>query len=77
MELKKIFAKVIGINESGVSGSLSRKNTVEWDSINHLLLVSEIEKELKITMTMKEVEEVKNYKELDLIVKSRSQKNKK
>lgn len=77
MELKKIFAKVIGINESDVSGSLSRKNTVEWDSINHLLLVSEIEKELKITMTMKEVEEIKNYKELDLIVKKRSQKNKK
>jgi acyl carrier protein len=76
MELKKTFAKVLGIKESDISGGISRKNTIEWDSINHLLLVSEIEKEFRINLTIKEVEEIRNYKELDLIVKKHSQKNK-
>ncbi len=62
--LKKIVAKVLNIDEIRVNDSLSMSNAEEWDSFNHLLLISEIEKELGITFSIQEVEKIKSFREL-------------
>ena len=69
--LKKIVAKVLNIDEIRVNDSLSMSNAEEWDSFNHLLLISEIEKELGITFSIQEVEKIKSFRDLREIVSSK------
>ncbi len=63
--LKKIVSKVLGIEENMVRPELSRENTSEWDSFNHLLLISEVEKAMNIRFTMEEVGAIKNFEQLE------------
>ncbi|MBS3105524.1 acyl carrier protein [Candidatus Woesearchaeota archaeon] len=64
--LKQIVSRVLNIDS--INENVSRNNTEEWDSFNHLLLISEIEKELKVKFTMLEVEQIKTFKELQEVV---------
>jgi len=41
--LKEIVAKVFLIDENEVDDKLSRKDVEEWDSMGHLMLISEVE----------------------------------
>jgi len=74
-ELKKLFARVLDINEQDVTEETSRENTEKWDSFNHLLLINELEKEFNIRFTMEEVEKIKTFKDIKKIVTNRSAKN--
>ncbi|MEK6868887.1 MAG: acyl carrier protein [Nanoarchaeota archaeon] len=70
--LKRIVAKVLNIDEIKVNDSLTMENAEQWDSFNHLLLISEIEKKLGITFSIQEVEKIKSFKGLREIVLSKS-----
>lgn len=70
-ELKKIVASVLAIRLDKISGSLSR-NDEEWDSFNHLMLVSEIEKKLGIRFTINEIKSIKSYRDLSEIVSKKT-----
>ena len=71
-ELKKIVAKVLNVDEIKVNDSLTMGNAEQWDSFNHLLLISEIEKKIGITFSIQEVEKIKSFKDLREIVSSKS-----
>jgi acyl carrier protein len=49
-KLKTILAKVLLIDESKISDETSRKTVKEWDSMAHLMLVSELESTFEIIM---------------------------
>jgi len=49
-KLKTILAKVLLIDESKISDETSRKTVNEWDSMAHLMLVSELESTFEIIM---------------------------
>ncbi len=70
--LKKIVAKVLNLDEIRVNDTLTIGNAEQWDSFNHLLLISEIEKELGITFSIQEVEKIKSFKDLRGIVSGKS-----
>jgi acyl carrier protein len=42
--LKKIFVSVLGLPEEGITPGLSPDNTPSWDSLNAIILITEIEK---------------------------------
>jgi acyl carrier protein len=67
-DVKSIVSRVLRINIDQVNEYLSRENAEQWDSFNHLLLISEIEKELGITFTLMEIEQIKQYKDLEAMV---------
>ena len=69
--LRKITSKVLGIEEEKINDELSREKEELWDSFNHLLLVSEIEKEMGIKFTMPEVEEIKTFKDLNKLIEEK------
>ena len=69
-QLKKIAAKVLNVDESKMD-ELTMDNTEQWDSFNHLLLISEIEKQLGIKFSIQEVEEIKSFKNLREIASSK------
>ena len=67
-KLKKLFAKVLSIEESKINEKLSKENTSEWDSFNNLLLISEIEKQFNINFTITEAEEIKTFEDISKLL---------
>jgi len=57
-KLKDILAKVLLIDESKISDGMSRKSVKEWDSMAHLMLVSEIESAFEVTMDDDDIMEI-------------------
>lgn len=69
--LKRITAAVLGIPEKEIKDSLVRRESAEWDSFNHLMLISEIEKELDLQFTMAEVEKIQTFGDLRTTVEKK------
>ena len=63
-ELEQVFLSVIDTGGAGVSDDLARESCESWDSFNHLLLFSEIEKQTGVKFTIAEIEAIKTYKQL-------------
>ncbi|WP_088187747.1 acyl carrier protein [Desulfosporosinus sp. FKA] len=70
--LKNIVAKVLGISVSEITNDLTRNQAEGWDSFGHMMLISEVETQLNIKFTMKEVEELQTFQQLqDLVLAKR------
>lgn len=67
-KLYEIVSRVLNIPLEKIDDSVSRDTTEEWDSFNHLLLISEIEKEMGVTFTIKEVGETRDVLALKAIL---------
>ena len=63
-KLKAILAKVLLIEESKVSDEMSRKTVKEWDSMAHLMLVSEIESAFEVTMDDEDIMEIQTVADI-------------
>jgi acyl carrier protein len=59
-----IVARVFDLRPEQVSDQTERGKLEVWDSLNHLLLISEIEEELNVEFTADEVLRIKNVKDL-------------
>lgn len=67
-ELKNIISEVLGISMEEINDDLTRTKTEEWDSFTHMLLISDIETKLGLKFTMKEVQEITTYRQLEELV---------
>jgi acyl carrier protein len=63
-KLKTILAKVLFIDEAKISDELSRKTVKEWDSMAHLMLVSEIESVFEVTMDDDDIMEIQTVADI-------------
>ena len=63
-KLKTILAKVLLIEESQISDEMSRKTVKEWDSMAHLMLVSEIESVFEVTMDDDDIMEIQTVADI-------------
>lgn len=63
-KLKTIIAEVLSVQESQVQDSVALDTFEEMDSFNGLLLVSEIEKNYKVSFTTEEVTNTKIVKDI-------------
>ncbi len=68
-KLKDILEKVLLIDESKISDGMSRKNVKEWDSMAHLMLVSEIESAFEVTMDDDDIMEIQTVGDIKKILK--------
>jgi acyl carrier protein len=50
-----IVAQVFKLQPHDISLEMTSKNVPEWDSMNYLFLIAELEKEYNVTFTMDEV----------------------
>jgi acyl carrier protein len=67
-ELENIISKVLGLKLEEINDNLSRNDVESWDSFNHLLLISEIEKELGISFSLTEIEEIQTVKNIKEVI---------
>jgi acyl carrier protein len=50
-----IVAETFSIDETDVRDEMSSKDIKEWDSMNYLLFIAELEKEYNVSFSMDEV----------------------
>jgi acyl carrier protein len=70
--LKKIFSSVLGIPVEKVTPSLSPENTPSWDSLNAIVLITEIEKAFNVKFAYQEAMAVKNFADVIALVQSKT-----
>ncbi len=68
-KLKDILAKILLIDETEISDSMSRKNVKEWDSMAHLILVSELESAFEVTMDDEDIMEIQTVADIKKTLK--------
>jgi acyl carrier protein len=75
MQLKSILGTVFDLPTEEIHDETSPENVTLWDSLNHLRLITEIEKEFRIRLSMKEVRAMVSYAVIREIVDHHLQKS--
>jgi acyl carrier protein len=63
--VRAILSQVLGVPEEGIGPGFSADSASEWTSLNHLMLVSQIESEFGVFFSSQEVQQLTS---LDRIV---------
>jgi acyl carrier protein len=66
-----VFAKSFSIPVDSVNDNMSRENLEAWTSLNHLLLVTDVEEQLEVRFTTDEVLKIHTYRDLREIVSAK------
>ncbi len=69
-KLTCLLSKILKIDESQIGDGLTQSSTSSWDSMNHLLLVAEIEKEFQVRLTTSEVVGMNSVKSVKEVLKN-------
>jgi len=67
-QLKTILGTVFDLQAEEIEDETSPENVGLWDSLNHLRLITEIEKVFRIRLSMKEVRSMVSYAKIREIV---------
>lgn len=59
-KLRAIFRSVFNTDDIEITDELTANDVANWDSLSHMILISEIEKSLGITFKLKELNKMKN-----------------
>lgn len=70
--LNKVFCKVFKDDSIQLLEEMTSNDIEKWDSINHLILMVEIEKEFKFKFSTQDIRELKNVGDILKIIKSKS-----
>jgi len=70
-KLKNIFSLILGVPVDTITPELSPENTPSWDSLNAIVLVTEIEKAFQTRFLYDEAMGVKNFGDVVALVKSK------
>ena len=66
-DIKKVMASVFLVDENEISDDISQSNFEKWESLQHLMLIVEIESKFDVSF---EPEEILEMISLELIEKS-------
>jgi acyl carrier protein len=69
VKLKDILAKVLLVDENKISDDMSRKSVEEWDSMAHLMLVSEIESAFGVALCDDDIMGIQTVGDIKKILK--------
>ena len=72
--LTKVFRDVFDDDAIELSDNTTADDIEAWDSLEHITLISAVEKEFKMRFTMKEVSGMKNVGEMMNIIAERAKK---
>ncbi|MGH6918689.1 MAG: acyl carrier protein [Geminicoccaceae bacterium] len=70
-KLTEIVAELFDLELAAVNDALTPEDAELWDSMNHLRLVSAVEEEFEIKLSMKEIESIRSLATLRALVEQR------
>jgi acyl carrier protein len=71
-KLVEIVAELFDLDPAAVDDALTPEDVELWDSMNHLRLVSAVEEEFKIKLSMQEIESIHSLAVLRALVEQRT-----
>ena len=71
IKLTSIFQKVFNDNAIELSDELTANDIDKWDSLNHMLLISEIEEAFTIKFRLKDLNKMRNVGDMIGIIESK------
>lgn len=69
--LTPVFRKVFGDNSLVITDQLSALDVEKWDSLSHMLLISEVENEFTIKFKLKDLNKMANVGDMIAIIESK------
>lgn len=70
-DIKELFADTLDVDEDVVSEETGRESLENWDSLNHLRLVTALEQEYDISLTMDEINSMNTFAKIVETVSSK------
>jgi acyl carrier protein len=67
-KLIEIVAELFELDPAAVDDALTQEDVELWDSMNHLRLVSAVEEEFGIKLSMQEIESIRSLATLQALV---------
>ena len=67
--LKEILAKVFLTDKAKINDDMSRKGMDEWDSMAHLLLVSEVESAFDVMISDDDIMEIQTFGDIKKVLR--------
>lgn len=71
-KLIEVVARVLEIDSSKVSLETTRQDCDNWDSLAHLMLISEVEDEFMIKIPFKKINEINSVADFHTILETSS-----
>jgi acyl carrier protein len=71
-KLKEIVAELFELEQAAVNDALTPEDVELWDSMNHLRLISAVEEEFQIKLSMKEIESIRSLATLQALIQQRA-----
>ena len=71
-KLVEIVAELFELDPAAVDDALTPEDVELWDSMNHLRLVSAVEEEFQIKLSMREIESIHSLAVLRALVEQRT-----
>ena len=67
-KIKRVFSNIFGIPLNEINGQTSPDTIENWDSINHMKLITALEEEFDVEFTDEEILEMQNVKLIKYIL---------
>lgn len=67
-KLKTVVANILGISAEDVTDELSPDNNGNWDSLNHMNIITVVEKEFDVAMSMSDIQSIVDFATLKAVV---------
>lgn len=67
--LKEIVVKVLLIDKARINDEMSREDMEEWDSMAHLMLVSEVESAFEVMMSDDDIMEIQTFGDIKKVLR--------
>jgi acyl carrier protein len=67
-KLKTLVANILGITIAEVVDKLGPVNNGNWDSLNHMNIITAVEKEFDVAMTMSDIQGIVDFETLKSVV---------
>ncbi len=64
-KLVNIFSRILNVKAEDVKEDFSQEDRSEWDSLNNLLLLTEVEKEFGISIPLTDVPRITTFKKME------------
>lgn len=67
--LKNVFSETLGIEDNLINDELKYQSIPEWDSVNHMYLITELENSFELEIDSDDILEIKSFKEAKEVLK--------
>lgn len=67
----QIVSSTFSLPEEDINDNLSSKDIAEWDSMNYLMFIADLEKEFSVSFTMDEVMNAQTLGDIRRVLESR------